>query len=69
MPKINASPHSQRGDPRHECDNCGETWNEGDLQPIKHYFQRVEPGGIVPSGECPECGCLCYPVITSEYGG
>jgi hypothetical protein len=45
----------------HECDNCGGTWEEDDLHPIKDYFERVEPGGTVPSGECPECGALCYP--------
>ena len=22
---------------------------------------RLEPGSIVPSGECPDCGALCYP--------
>ena len=49
--------------PTHECDNCGGKWEDGDLHEIRDYFQRVEPGGTVPSGECPKCNCLCYPTI------
>ncbi len=43
------------------CDNCSACRAEGDLNYIADYHERVEPGGIVPSGECPDCGCLCYP--------
>jgi hypothetical protein len=46
---------------RQECASCGGTWEERDLKPIQDYFERVEPGGTVPSGECPKCGALCYP--------
>lgn len=46
----------------HECANCGGAWEDGDLQPVRDYFERVEPGGTVPSGECPDCGALCFPV-------
>lgn len=46
----------------HGCDNCGEVFGGEDISPIENFFQRVEPGGIVPSGECPKCGALCYPV-------
>ena len=42
------------------CDNCKREWQRGMLCEVKDYFQRVEPGGVVPSGECPECGALCY---------
>jgi hypothetical protein len=47
----------------HECDDCGETYDEDDLNEIEDYHQRVDAGGIVPSGECPDadCGALCYP--------
>jgi hypothetical protein len=44
------------------CDNCewrGITPAEG-LGNIPDLAERIDPGGIVPSGECPECGCLCY---------
>jgi len=49
---------------RHRCDNCGRHWDQCELQAIKNYFQRVEPGSIVPSGQCPDkdCGALCYPL-------
>jgi hypothetical protein len=42
------------------CDNCQSIWDENELCEISKYFERVEAGGTVPSGECPECGALCY---------
>jgi len=47
----------------HECNNCGMIWHWDSLLDIQDYFQRVEAGGVVPSGECPacDCGALCYP--------
>jgi hypothetical protein len=45
----------------HRCGNCGEGWGDEEMNTIQDYFQRVEPGGTVPSGECPNCGALCYP--------
>ncbi len=49
-------------DGRHECANCGEDYPASALNTIQDYFERVEPGGLVPSGECPNCGALCYPL-------
>jgi hypothetical protein len=44
-----------------ECFNCGWKGSEDDLNEIKDFHQRVEPGDTaVPAGECPECGCLAY---------
>lgn len=43
------------------CDDCSACRAEGDLNYIMDYHERVEPGGMVPSGECPDCGALCYP--------
>lgn len=46
----------------HRCDNCGKLHSSEMLVlPVKHLHQRVEPGGVMPSGECADCGCLCYP--------
>jgi hypothetical protein len=45
----------------HVCDNCGKGWPEDKLEPIRDLHQRVAPGEIMPSGECPECHCLCHP--------
>ena len=46
----------------HECGDCSTVWHGSALQDIRDYFQRVEAGGKVPSGECPspDCGALCY---------
>ncbi len=51
---------------KHSCDNCGAVIDSEDVCPIEDFFQRVEPGGMVPSGECPECGALCYPIKEEE---
>ena len=47
--------------PKHACDNCGKEWDEKRLSEPKDLWQRLDPGSIVPSGECPDCGALCYP--------
>jgi hypothetical protein len=47
--------------PRYECGNCGQQWTYDQLQPIVDLWERIEPGGEVPIGECPECGALCCP--------
>jgi hypothetical protein len=44
----------------HVCDDCGKSFAEEELDQIKHLTQRVDPGGPMPSGECPCCGALCY---------
>lgn len=46
----------------HRCDNCGKVHTDETLRPAKHLGQRVEPGGIMPSGECDACAALCYPI-------
>lgn len=46
--------------PEVECANCDWKGAEEDLNPIKDLGQRVEPGEIMPAGECPECGCLAH---------
>ncbi len=49
-------------DGTHQCDNCGKVFTADELCDVEDFSMRVEPGGIVPSGECPECGALCYPI-------
>lgn len=44
------------------CDNCGLTCQVSELEPITDLLERIEPGGTVPSGQCPECGALAYSV-------
>ena len=46
----------------HQCDNCSGIFPEHKIvTEIPDYHQRVDPGGTVPSGECPKCGALVYP--------
>src|SRR5439155_14436990 len=47
--------------PKCECDNCGAIWDDTDVDPISDLWERVDPGGVMPSGQCPDCGALCYP--------
>jgi len=51
------------------CENCGHLWPAAALEEIHDYWERVEPGGVVPLGECPniECGALCYPSYGYVY--
>lgn len=43
-----------------KCDNCGWIGPANKTEDISDMFSRVEPGGELPVGECPECGCLAY---------
>jgi len=52
-----------------KCDNCGKEYiAEEECLPPKNLWERIEPGNIVPSGECPDpnCGALCYPLKKQE---
>lgn len=42
------------------CDNCGTRTPLEELAPIKRLYERMDPGGKVPDGECPKCGALAY---------
>jgi hypothetical protein len=44
-----------------KCDNCDWTGTPTiGLEEIPDLSQRLDVGSVVPSGECPECGALCY---------
>lgn len=49
-------------DSKHRCDDCRAIVLGSDLLPIVDIEQRIEPGNMVPSGECPRCSALCYPM-------
>lgn len=47
-----------------KCDNCGARYASDDvritLETVSGLEQRLTPGSVVPAGECPDCGALCY---------
>lgn len=46
---------------RVKCDSCDWYGIQNELDSmIKHLEQRIEAGGEVPAGQCPECGSLAY---------
>ena len=46
----------------HICDNCYAEYTEETLhEVIGRLHERLDPGGLVPSGECTSCGSLVYP--------
>lgn len=50
----------------HQCGNCEAYWPFESLNDIHKLYERVQPGEIMPSGECPKCGSLCHPVGSDE---
>jgi len=52
-------------DTKCRCGNCGWTGPESALRcgltEIEDFWSRVDPGEVVPAGECPECGGLAVP--------
>lgn len=50
-----------------KCENCGKAWKPEELAEITHgIFERVQPGDLMPAGECPDCGALCHAIIQVE---
>jgi len=50
----------------YECDNCKSICSRSALKEIKDFHQRVDISGVVPAGECPVCGALCYEIESSD---
>lgn len=47
-------------DAHFECDNCGRFWAQHDLKDSPDLYERMDPGGPMPAGDCPDCGAFCY---------
>jgi len=45
-----------------KCDDCDWTGTAGQTEMISDIQERLTPGGVVPAGQCPECGALAYPI-------
>lgn len=44
------------------CGSCGKAHTAETLVEIENYSTRVTSNGSVPSGQCPNCGALAYPI-------
>ena len=42
------------------CGSCGWTGDEGKVGAVLNLSERVDPGEIMPEGDCPQCGALVY---------
>ena len=42
------------------CGDCDWTGSGKELDMIHDIQERIDPGSIVPAGECPDCGALAY---------
>ena len=55
---------------RVHCDNCNKDFSVKKMRVvfpnIPHLSERLDIGGEVPAGECPECGSLVYVVKEGE---
>ena len=54
-----------------QCQLCDKEWRENQVIPLENVpdlLQRIDPGEVVPFGECPdpECGGLCHQEHTSR---
>lgn len=43
-----------------QCQNCRFRCWQRDLNDLQDVLERVEPGDIMPAGECPECGAASH---------
>lgn len=43
-----------------QCDNCCQIFREEQLHVVENWWERFDDGGILPAGQCPECGSLAY---------
>jgi len=55
-PRVPAVGHA----PAVRCDNCNWSGSADQTRPARDLWKRMDPGGPVPAGECPECGCFAY---------
>jgi hypothetical protein len=48
------------------CANCDFKGDFDDLAPYRDFWSRIEPGGEMPAGDCPECGAFAYVIKEKE---
>ena len=57
MSQLGKQPSSEK---RVACTNCEWLGTESQLREISDFWGRVNVGGEMPAGECPECQALAY---------
>lgn len=57
--RLAAARARDAADPLTRCDDCGKIAPESQLTEPRHLWERMDPGGVEPAGEC-ECGALAY---------
>ena len=50
----------------HRCAGCDTVWTTAELKPALDLAERAGPDDL-PSGECPECHALCYPIGDDDH--
>lgn len=54
------------------CGNCRGVFLTDNLGAVQDLGERVAPGEVAPSGECPTCGAVCHlmrPDVVIEVSG
>ena len=67
MPKYFGRAADVEPSRRLKCDNCDTIFVMADVEPtIGRIHERVDPGGVMPAGECRLCGALVYPYTKQD---
>lgn len=56
----NEDPETGDRDLLAECQNCDWRGDPAECRQLRDVFDRVDPGEVMPVGECPECNCACH---------
>ena len=48
------------------CENCNWTGDIEETNPVDDFWERVQPGEIMPAGECPKCRYLAVPTTDND---
>ena len=62
---------TQTSEAIHQCQACDTLWTEEQITPleeVKDLFLRIDPGEVVPSGECPDPDCGALTHLTGRDG-
>ena len=62
---------TQTSEAIHQCQACDTLWTEEQITPleeVKDLLLRIDPGEVVPSGECPDPDCGALTHLTGRDG-